>query len=109
MRSRNIDISLRLNEKEADKLNRLVKRSGLSREAYLRQLINGLVPRDAPPPDYYAMMKELHAVGRNLNQIAQKAHALGVIDVVRYDKAVSEYEEAIRHILKAVILPALQE
>ncbi len=84
MRSRNIDISLRLNEKEADKLNRLVKRSGLSREAYLRQLINGLVPRDAPPPDYYAMMKELHAVGRNLNQIAQKAHALGVIDVVRY-------------------------
>lgn len=64
----------RLNRKEAEALDKKVKKSGLSREAYLRHLINGVVPRDAPTPDYYAMMRELHQIGNNLNQIAQKAH-----------------------------------
>ena len=53
MRKRNIAILFRLNRKEAEALDKRVKKSGLSREAYLRQLINGLVPRNAPPPDYY--------------------------------------------------------
>ena len=51
MRKRNIAILFRLNRKEAEALDKRVKKSGLSREAYLRQLINGLVPRNAPPPD----------------------------------------------------------
>ena len=41
-----------LNKKEAEVLDKKVKKSGLNREAYLRQLISGVVPRDAPPPDY---------------------------------------------------------
>ena len=83
MRKRNIAIIFRLNRKEAEALDKRVKKSGLSREAYLRQLISGLVPRNAPPPDYYSMMRELHQIGNNLNQIAQKAHVLNVIDVQR--------------------------
>ena len=51
MRKRNIAILFRLNRKEAEALDKRVKKSGLSREAYLRQLINGLVPRNAPPTD----------------------------------------------------------
>ena len=82
-----------------------VKRSGLNREAYLRQLISGVVPRDAPPPDYYSMMRELHKIGNNLNQIAQKAHVLNVVDVQRYDKEVRKFNEAVRKITEAVILP----
>ena len=72
----------RLNRKEAEALDKKVKKSGLSREAYLRHLINGVVPRDAPTPDYYAMMRELHQIGNNLNQIAQKAHMLDRKSVV---------------------------
>ena len=80
MRKRNVAILFRLNKKEAEVLDKKVKKSGLNREAYLRQLISGVVPRDAPPPDYYSMMRELHKIGNNLNQIAQKAHVLNVID-----------------------------
>ena len=36
-----------LNKKEAEALDKKVKKSGLNREAYLRQLISGVVPRDA--------------------------------------------------------------
>ena len=105
MRKRNVHIQFWLDEKEAESFNKNVKRSGLSREAYLRQLINGLVPRDAPSPDYYAMMRELYHIGNNMNQIAQKAHAMSFIDTKRYDEGVAEFKSAVRKITEAVILP----
>ena len=109
MRKRNVAVLFRLDRKEAESLDKKVKKSGLSREAYLRQLIQGVVPRDAPPPDYYAMMRELHKIGNNLNQIAQKAHVLHVIDVQRYDKEVRKFEETVKQITEAVILPEKME
>ena len=105
MRNRNIRYQLWLNEKEADRLDRLVTRSGLPREVYLRQVINGLMPTDAPPPDYFAMMKELHYIGVNLNQITRKAHALNVLDVGRLDEALALHNKAVLEITDAVMLP----
>ena len=104
MRKRNIRIQFWLDRKEKELLDKRVKRSGLSREAFLRHLVNGFQPKDATPPDY-CMMRELHGIGRNLNQIAQKAHTLNVIDAQRYDEEVRKLEAAIRKITDAVILP----
>lgn len=105
MRKRNVAILFRLNRKEAEALDKKVKKSGLSREAYLRHLISGVVPRDAPPPDYYSMMRELHRIGNNLNQIAQKTHVLNVLDVQRYDRDMRMFEDTVKKITEAVILP----
>ena len=105
MRSRNIRLQVWVNEKELAMLDRKAQRSHLTRAAYIRQLIRGYIPRDAPPPDYYAMMKQLYRIGNDLNQIAQKAHVLNVIDVQRYDAGVRQFEEAVRTITKATILP----
>ena len=105
MNNRTIEIKVRLNQKEADVLNERVKKSRLSREAYLRHLINGLMPQDAPPPDYYAMMKELYRIGNNLNQIARKAQTLNMIDVPLYKKVVGEFETTVKKITEAVVMP----
>ena len=105
MRKRNVHIQFWLNRKEAESLDKKVRRSGLSREAYLRHLIDGVVPQDAPPPDYFSMMRELYGIANNLNQIAQKAHTLNVIDVQRYDAAVSQFEAAVKEITAAVLQP----
>ena len=105
MRKRNVAILFRLNRKEAEALDKKVKKSGLSREAYHRHLISGVVPRDAPPPDYYSMMRELHRIGNNLNQIAQKAHILNVLDVQRYDRDMRMFEDTVKKITEAVVLP----
>ena len=105
MNNRPIEIKVRLNQREADILNEKVKKSSLSREAYLRQLIGGLIPQDAPPRDYYAMMKELYRIGNNLNQIAKKAQTLNMIDVPLYKKAVGEFETAVKQITDAVVMP----
>ena len=109
MTKREIEIKVRLNEKEAEHLNRQVEKCRLPREAYLRHLIAGVVPREAPPPEYFAFMRELHYVGNLLNQIAQKAHVLNVIDVKRYDEGSKQWEAFIREVTAAVILPAKRE
>jgi hypothetical protein len=109
MVARNIKITFRLNEAENRKLKARVKKSGLNQESYIRSLINGLVPTAAPPPDYFAMMKELHFIGVNLNQIAQKAHTLNTLDMKRYDESVARLNKAVVEITNAVMLPRKME
>jgi len=109
MRKRNIQVIVCLNRDEHLHLKRLVKRSGLSQSTYLRHLINGVVPQDAPPPDYYAMMNELRSVGTILDRIAQQAEARGLPDAAHYDDAVQLLNRAILNIIDAVIMPRKRE
>ena len=105
MRKRNIRIACWLDKKEAEAFKKMVKRSGISQEAYLRHLINGLVPNDAPPPDYFSMYKELCGIGNRMNQIAIKAHTFNTIDANRYDEAYRMLVKAIERITDAVVMP----
>ena len=105
MRNRNVKIQVWLSKKEAENLQKKAKRSHISAAAYLRHLINDLVPQVSPPLDYYAMAQQLYRIGNNLNQIAQKAHTLNVIDVQRYDAAVTQFEAAVKEITEAVVCP----
>jgi predicted DNA binding CopG/RHH family protein len=98
-------IKIRLTDKELERLNKRAKESGYAREHYIRALIEGNIPRPMPPLDYHAMMREFHAIGKNLNQIAHKAHVLGVIDAVRYDAAVHKFIIALNKIEEWMLLP----
>lgn len=109
MNNRNNEIKVRLTQAEIVHLTRLVSASGLSRETYLRKLISGVVPRESPPPDFFSMMRELHSIGNNLNQIAMKAHALNAIDAKHYDDGVQLFEETVQKILSAVLDPVSME
>ena len=71
MRNRNVHVQLWLNRKEADALAHGAKKCGLTQSAYLRHLITGFVPKELPPPDYHAMMRQLYGLTNNLNQIAR--------------------------------------
>jgi hypothetical protein len=105
MVKRNIKITFRLDKIENDCFKKRVKKSGLSQEAYIRHLINGYLPTEKPPPDYYAMMKQLYYIGTNLNQISQRAHVLNVFDTKRYDEAVVLLNKAVVDIINAVMQP----
>lgn len=109
MKKRTIEIKVRLNSKESDELNKRAKKSGYSREGYVRSLIDGYIPREMPPPAYHDIMRELHGIGNNLNQIAQKAHVLNVMDVQRYDDALRRFAETVAKIEGVVILPMKAE
>jgi hypothetical protein len=105
MRKRTNEIKVRLTDSETAALTERAKKCGYSREAYIRSLLSGHIPRSMPPPAYHEMMRELHHVGNNLNQIAQNAHVINVIDVGRYDAALRMFVEIVAKIEEAVIMP----
>ena len=109
MRKRDVHVQLWLNQKEAETLSRNAERCRLTQSAYLRHLIKGFAPREAPPLDYRAMMQQMYHVGRSLNQIATKAHVLNVIDAQRYDESIHMLEKTILKIEDAVIVPQKME
>ena len=68
-------------------------------------MVNGLERKDAPPPNYLVMMRELHGIGKNLNQIGAKAQTLNALEVQRYDENCRKLDGAIKTITAAVTLP----
>jgi hypothetical protein len=72
---------VRLTDKEFNRFKENVKKSGLSREAYMRHLINGYVPKEKPDDRFYIVMRQFIGIGNNLNLLAKKANALGFIDM----------------------------
>lgn len=109
MRKRNIELKIRLNQNEASMLDDRVRLSGLTREAYLRQLILGYVPKPSPPPDFHQFMDEMHRVGNALTAIAMQAHEQNIIDAEKYDQEITAFRSAVKSILDAVLLPQKME
>lgn len=105
MRTRNNLIQIWLSDDELQDLNSKVEKCGLSRAAFLRQLIRGCTPKELPPIDYYSMMRQLYYCGNNLNQIARKANALNVIDAYQYNDTVKLFRQVITDINQSVIFP----
>lgn len=105
MRKRDIRVVVRLNEKEQKHLVNQVQKSGLSREAYIRALIKWFIPKPLPPQDYYAMMRQLHAIGNNLNQLAMKAHMTGHLERAVFQEEADRLRHAVQQIQQAVTEP----
>lgn len=109
MRKRGIRAQVWLNKEENTKLRTNAKNAGLSQESYLRSLINGYIPKEFPPLDYFSMMRELHAIGSNLNQLAVKANVIGHIDKVVFQYEANRLRRAVQDIQEAVISPERRE
>ena len=75
MRERNHFVGVWLDDKEYIHLNQLCATSGLSASAVLRQILSGTQLRPRPPDQYTALLRELSAIGNNVNQIAYWANA----------------------------------
>lgn len=105
MRKRNIQIMTHLDGKEYNALMKKVKKTGLSRETYIRKLMNGYAPKELPPPDYHGMMRELNAIGNNLHQISARANATGFFLAENYAANYERLMEKVLAIQAAVTLP----
>lgn len=70
-------ITLRLNAAQYTHLQEQATITGLKMEPLLRQLIMGANLRPRPPDTYAALLRELSAIGNNINQLAHQANARG--------------------------------
>lgn len=94
MRNREHFIGLWLSDVEYQHLLKQCALSGLSTSALLRHSIMGVNIQPRPPDTYAALLRELSAIGNNVNQIAYWANA-------RKDINRSEVNEAIALIRQA--------
>lgn len=69
-----------LSPDENAELKRKAELAGLTETAIVRLLIRGYEPREKPDERFYEAMRNLSAIGNNINQLAAKAHTLGFID-----------------------------
>lgn len=83
MRKRNHVIPVRLNAKELRLLDEQVKRSGLSREEFLRSLIAGADVRAKPCEHHADLLRKVAGLCNNANQLAHVANATGRAETER--------------------------
>ena len=65
---------------EAQDLKKKAKKACLTEAALIRLLLRGYEPREKQDERFYDAMRELSAIGNNINQLAIKANALGFVD-----------------------------
>ena len=87
MRKRTRHISVWMNEQEYRHLRRQAELAGLGIDPFIRTLVSGIQIRPRPPDTYAALLRELSAIGNNVNQIAYWANA-------RKDISTAEIAEA---------------
>ena len=78
---RNIKKQFWFNANEAKNLKTKAEKAYITEAALVRMLIKGYEPKEKPDDRFYAAMRELSAIGNNINQLATKANALGLVDV----------------------------
>ncbi len=77
MRTRPRCIGLWLNDTEYEHLKEQSITTGLNANAYIRKLIMGEQIKPRPPDTYAKLLKELNAIGNNINQLAYQANYRG--------------------------------
>ena len=75
MRKRNHHVSVWMNEQEYRHLKKQAELAGLGIDPFIRTLVSGVNLRPHPPDTYAALLRELSAIGNNVNQIAYWANA----------------------------------
>lgn len=101
MRKRMIKISVRLNEEEHTHLKQLSETAGLKMEPLIRQLILGRDVKPRPPENLAALLRQMSAMGNNINQIAKvanSAHFVRKEDMEAIQKMQDELWQAIKEL-----------
>ena len=75
MRKRSRHVSVWMNEAEYRHLKRQAEIAGMGTDPFIRSLVAGTQLRPRPPDQYASLLRELSAIGNNINQIAYWANA----------------------------------
>ena len=98
MEERIIKLTVRLTPKEHEHLKKEADKCDLKMEPYIRKLIAGYEVKARPPNEYVTLIREINAIGNNINQIAHIANAEGRIS----DNKISEVKKYLSDIMQLV-------
>ena len=93
MRKRNVDKHIWFDRQGAQDLQKKAKKACLTEAALIRLLLRGYEPREKPDERFYDAMRELSAIGNNINQLAAKANTLGFVDAPQLKKEAERWHK----------------
>ena len=96
MRKRNRHVSVWMNEQEYRHLKRQAEVAGMGIDPFIRSLVLGIQLRPRPPDTYAALLRELSAIGNNVNQIVHNTNASKSASQAEIDEAVKLVRQAWR-------------
>ena len=94
MKIRNRKITVRLSEKERKFLGEQADAGGMKIEPYIRELIMGNEVKSRPKEEWAEVVRQVAAVGNNINQIARNTN-MGMEVTVDILKEVLEMQKQI--------------
>lgn len=92
---RDCSILLRFTREELDALTEKASRTNYSREEFCRRILNGCTLKEAPPVEYYALIREVKRLGSNINQLLVIANARGYWQSRELRAALDEYHHLV--------------
>ncbi|WP_438264183.1 plasmid mobilization protein [Anaerotruncus rubiinfantis] len=91
-------LSVRLTESEYRHLKGQADLCSMKMEPLIRQLIMGVELHPRPPDEFAALLRELSAIGNNLNQLARVANATGSISAKAVETMLERHSEIWRKV-----------
>lgn len=96
MRKRSRHVSVWMDDQEYQHLKEQAAQAGMRVDPFIRNLVAGVQLRPRPPDTYAALLRELHAIGNNANQIAYWANAQKSISEAEIREAAALVRQAAR-------------
>ncbi len=105
MRERTKTFSVRLSEKEYQKLTNAIVKCGTTKSAFVRTIANLYIPKERPPDKYYEFISKLSELGNNLFQISFAAKNDDVFDVSKLDEQLKNLDTLLLEINSFYTMP----
>ena len=96
MRKRSRHVSVWMNETEYLHLKKQAEIAGMKVDPFIRLLVSGVQLRPRPPDSFAALLRELSAIGNNVNQIAYWANARKSVSEAEIKEAAALVRQAAR-------------
>ena len=109
MRKRKIKKQIWLNADEDYLLRIKSQMVGMNASDYIRHLIIGYEPKEKPPEEFYNAIKNIRAIGNNINQIARIANARGIVNIPHFNKEVDKLNQLVIDIKNKYLRPEKDE
>lgn len=93
MKRRTVKKQFWFSRDEAQDLQKKAKRTCLTEAALVRLLVRGYEPKERPDERFYDVMRQLSAIGNNINQLALQANALGFVDARRLQQEAERWHK----------------
>ena len=72
----------------------------LSKSEYLRMMIRGVAQIESPSNKYFQVVKDLHGIANNINQIAARANKFGWVDKDIYQDNYNQLNKVVLKIME---------